>query len=363
MEGLMDDFEIREYDSRYKDQLLDVQVHHWGSDRARNAAYFEWKFEQNPYMAIPSIFLGLKDGQVVGMLGMFGSRWEFGTDRRSAMIPCPSDAVVEPEHRRQGLFHRLFLAQFQHLADQGFRHSIALSVGNMSFSGLLSLGWKSIGAIQTMRKQEQQTLKSPLQKLRTALRLPGIQKKPFSSLDQCPGGRGIMIQKTPRPEQMTLLVERLGYDGRIRHVRDSEYFTWRFRNPFSQYRFLFSGTDPLDGYLVLQAAYDSCKSSATIVDWEGSTFDIRVKLLQAALEWGRFENVFAWSAMLSKEVKAVLRDLGFQWVGEKQKNRDRPVMVRPLQNLDQEENWRLNHHPLTESSSWDLRWLYSDHCW
>ena len=36
---------------------------------------------------------------------------------------------------------------------------------------------------------------------------------------------------------MAELVERSG-DTRIRHVRDSQYFQWRFQNPLSRYRYL-----------------------------------------------------------------------------------------------------------------------------
>jgi GNAT superfamily N-acetyltransferase len=362
VEGLMDDYEIRKYDLQFKNQLLQLQAHHWGRDNARNAAYFEWKYERNPYMEMPSIFLALKDEVVVGMLGMYGAKWEFGKDRQISFCPCPADVVVHPAHRRKGLFKRLMLAQFQDLTARGFVHTFALSAGTMSYPGLISLGWKSIGSIETMRRHQEQNFKRPLQKLKAALRLPEPRKKPFFSLDQVSGKRGIVIQKTARPEQMSQLVKRLSYDGRIRHVRDAPYFAWRFQNPFSQYRFLFYGSNVLDGYLVLQASYDSCKSSATIVDWEASTLEIRIELIQAALECGLFEDLFAWSAMLSDDVRVVLRDLGFKPVSTTGGNHDSPVLVRPLQDIENKENWKLGHYCLFDRSSWDLRWVYSDHC-
>ena len=52
-------------------------------------------------------------------------------------------------------------------------------------------------------------------------------------------------------DAMAELVERLGHDGRIRYRRDREYLDWRFRNPTSEYRFLYWEESRLEGYLVL----------------------------------------------------------------------------------------------------------------
>ena len=44
-------------------------------------------------------------------------------------------------------------------------------------------------------------------------------------------GTGIEATAAPRPEAMAALVERVVHDGRIRHVKDGEYLSWRFRRP------------------------------------------------------------------------------------------------------------------------------------
>ena len=69
---------------------------------------------------------------------------------------------------------------------------------------------------------------------------------------------------------MAELAERIGYDGRIRHVRDEQYFSWRFQNPLSEYRFLFWDNGRLDGYLVLyRKVYPPGNDElAYIVDWD-----------------------------------------------------------------------------------------------
>jgi len=77
------------------------------SDVDLNAAYLQWKYEQNPYEDRPLIYLSLHSGEVVGMLGMYGSRWEAGGSAEKATHLCGGDLVVAPGHRGRSLFPRM----------------------------------------------------------------------------------------------------------------------------------------------------------------------------------------------------------------------------------------------------------------
>ena len=100
----------------------------------------------------------------------------------------------------------------------------------------------------------------------------------------------VTLSKTARPRAMAELAERIGYDGRIRHVRDEQYFSWRFQNPLSEYRFLFWDNGRLDGYLVLyMKVYPPGDDEwAYIVDWDAINGNVWHDLLQAAIQWGNF---------------------------------------------------------------------------
>ena len=71
-------YEIVKYTPEFKGQVVELQKHLWGADVALNAAYLEWKYEQNPYEDTPLIHLALCGGEVVGMIGRFGGRWQIG---------------------------------------------------------------------------------------------------------------------------------------------------------------------------------------------------------------------------------------------------------------------------------------------
>jgi hypothetical protein len=101
----------------------------------------------------------------------------------------------------------------------------------------------------------------------------GVRGRPFRTLDAKSWIRRVQptrvtVAHAPRPDAMAALVRRLGHDGRLRHVRDVEYFSWRFQNPLATYRFLFHGGEQPDGYLVLEASTSdlSDRNTVTIVD-------------------------------------------------------------------------------------------------
>jgi len=112
---------------------------------------------------------------------------------------------------------------------------------------------------------------------------------------------------------MAKLVERIGYDGRIQHVKDESFFGWRFQNPFSCYHFVFWDDPQLEGYLAFQTpngAHGS-KMSFNVVDWEATHPEVLSGLLQAVIHWRAASNLTLWSTGLSDEKMAVLRRQGF----------------------------------------------------
>jgi hypothetical protein len=159
---------------------------------------------------------------------------------------------------------------------------------------------------------------------------------------------------------MAELISALGHDGRLRHVRSPEYLAWRFANPLREYRFLFSGRDRLDGYLVLGSRIGGMFPTprVSIVDLEARDARIRRALLLAAVE-GHFADLFAWSATLAPSDRLLLGELGFEPADPKLAARGGPcALVRSLA-ARRPEGWVLESLPLLDPATWDLRMLYS----
>jgi hypothetical protein len=161
---------------------------------------------------------------------------------------------------------------------------------------------------------------------------------------------------------MADLVARLGTDGRIRHVRDSEYFQWRFQNPLGRYRFLFCDEGrELEGYLVLQEYTSPMlrRDVVNIVDWEASDATVQARLLEAAITFGKGRRMIIWSATLPRPVIALLERYGFRSVHRPPEPADPAILVRSICRDTMAGKWELAGRNLQELASWDLRMLYS----
>jgi hypothetical protein len=159
---------------------------------------------------------------------------------------------------------------------------------------------------------------------------------------------------------MADLVRRIGHDGRLRHVRDEVYLAWRFRNPQHAYRFLFWDGDGLEGYLVLQAYRFGSRRVVNIVDCEAMSLRVRVELLGAVIEWGRFRNLAVWTASLPGDMLRQLQDAGFVPLDQGPLGLHQPsVLVRGVREEHGVAVPTLGDRRLLDAATWDIRMVYS----
>jgi GNAT superfamily N-acetyltransferase len=378
------EYELATYRPALKEQLVELQSHWWGPDRDLRTAYFEWKYERNPYLRAPYFVVALYRGEPVGMGGMWGTRWQVGCPPEEFVAATAGDLLVLPAHRKQALASAITRRACADFAEMGYACAISLSTGLPMQLTLLHLGWHSLGPIQSTRRPSERRAAEDALRARLA-RLPLIWRlaqrpvssaaghdRVFAALDRHAARTrpaAISLEQAPRPTEMAELIERLDYDGRIRHVRDRAYFDWRFANPLSRYRFLFSGGARLDGYLILQAPARRGGGTVAIVDWEAADAGARAELLETALRWGRFDDLTAWPSMLPPEAQGLLARDGFRPVALPRSVTEayrlgvqrRAIFVKSL-TLDSSEDAdpTPGGRRLYDRSSWDLRMLYND---
>lgn len=353
--------------------VIALQRHLWNADLEVNATYLEWKHHQNPYIREPLIYLAFVDDQLVGMRGVFGTRWEAGEPAESFTLPYADDLVIEPAFRRRGVHQQIMRFALEDLDRRGYRYLINLSAGRVTQRTSVLMRWRNAGAtMHVQRKADRwttmQTLAFRTSKLpivwrgsKTLQRLGGPSNDPvFDRFDSRSARRtrrrepgSIFVQSTPLADEMESLVNRLPRDGRFRHVRDRTYFTWRFKNPMRSYRFLFAGGDRLEGYLVLQRGLDR-ENRVSIVDWEGANDSVLEALLNAAVHDGRFSILSAWRLGATPGAERVLDRHGFRPT-----ERSKSILVRSVRHAELEEPWTLAGQALDDARHWDVRMLYS----
>jgi GNAT superfamily N-acetyltransferase len=371
--------ELVRYHPDRKEQIAGLQRHLWSADVRLNRAYFAWKYEENPFIKAPVLQLALSAGRVVGMRGMFGSCWEVGSPARRVLVPCADDFVIEPAHRNHGIGGAIMRAAVEDGALSDFEYAFSLSAGPVTRAASLVAGWRAVESMGPARRTSASAafIDRMAARLRTAPMLwrcadPLVRAHHrgvgglFRSLDRrgrTGGGRSsaaVRVEAAPPVDAIADLVARLGHDGRLRHVRDEAYLRWRYRDPLHEYRFLVQGNDRLDGYLVLQAHRTEPERGIRIVDWEATTPGVRIALLHAALEWGRFPSVIVWTATLPSETEGPLAALGF--VPTRSGSKLRAVattMIRPVGRAAGGTDPILEGRRLLDLASWDMRMVYS----
>lgn len=384
-------YEIAKYRPEFKGEVAQLQRHLWSPDLTLNTAYFEWKHERNPYVAEPMVHLVFCDGEAVGMIGFFGSKWQIGSPPRVFCVPCSSDFVIHPEHRDRGLFSDLTMGALDDLMDRGYTHAFGLSATLTTYVGYLMRGWRSAGDLETAhspvrRRPRYERLRGLGQRIpglltayrraqqsirRSSAPTPARRQDPFTILDRnaaerYDGSSGrVYVAEVPRPGMMTELAERVSDPGRIRHVRDEQYFGWRFENPRSVYRFLFWEDGRLEGYIVLQRASSMTDDiGATVVDWEASDPQILNGLIQRAIDWGEFSELKIWTEPLPEETRGHLRNLGFWFSGKKtgamRKGAGPTILVRPTIKKIRPDQWTLGNSDPLDLANWDMRPIFAD---
>jgi hypothetical protein len=173
----------------------------------------------------------------------------------------------------------------------------------------------------------------------------------------------MIVDRVARPGEMANLIARIEYDGRIRHVRDREYLSWRFRNPLHRYLFLYWEREALEGYLVLQEYVSefSNRMQVNIVDWEATSPRVRTGLLRAAIDLCPFADLNIWTASLGEEPRDLLRDTGFRPSQKAMGMESHPpcLLVRSVRDDAPDSEWSISNRRLPDMADWDLRMIYS----
>jgi GNAT superfamily N-acetyltransferase len=364
-------YRIVRYEPAHKPQVANLERSLWCQDLATSLRYFEWKYEENPYAKDPALYLAFAGSELVGIRGFYGSRWEAGLGASRAVTPLlvADDFIVAPAHRNRGLVSLIMRTALEDLARRGHRYVLNLSGSQVTHIASLAMGWKSAGFLEPIGLRQSSLAKKTRARLsRTRFfwryaEHPWLfspdERAPFRHLDTQLGGGPISIEREPRPDAMCELIDRLGHDGRIRHVRDREYHAWRFKSPLAHYRFVYHGSERLEGFLVLQVpnAAPGHLARVRMVDLEGTSPAVRAALIDRALEAGRFSEPFAWAATLPEDVRERLAAHGWRSTGYGARDRGWPsILVKSLAG-GSAEPWVFGGRSLTKLADWDLRML------
>ncbi len=375
-------YEFRPYQPSDREQVIALQRHLWGTDPRRNAAYFAWKYEENPYAKDIAIHLALRDGEVVAMRGMMGALWHPGAQQPPRPVLCACDLVASPLHRGRNLVRPLMNCAIEDLRRRGHDRLFSFSASPFTFLSSIRSGWRLVAPYRPLRWQTRRSASA--ERLRARIggrpflwryadrRIPLLERDPahcFARLESRLARRGghdgadLVVAQAPRPEAMAEIARRnaRGHD-RVRHAKDETYARWRYRNPQSDYCFVFAGESTPTGYLVLRTAHAGRGADAAIVDWDADDPAVLRRMLAAVQRTEAFDSITVWSATLPATVSTTLAGLGFREIDATRGIRGFTpgLLVRTLRDVAEDGSEAAFAGACADADRWDLRMIYSD---
>ena len=369
-------YRIVKYDPGFKRAVAEFQTGLWSPDAERNLRYLEWKYEENPFQG-GHIFLALEGDALVGMRGFYPSLWEVGVPTRCVPLLVADDLLISEPHRNKGLVNELMRTARDHLRTSGERYVINVSGGPITVVESLATGWRSAGMLGPIARKRSTAVYPRLrQRLGRYISPPpphrGYQldePTPFRRLDRRQTryttdlGPSVEIDDRPRISAMVDLIQRIGHDGRWRHVRNELYLRWRYRNPLKEYRFLYAGdASSLSGFLVLKRSVDRDPPSqeVSIVDMEAINEAVESALVNVAVRKGGFDHITAWTGTVSRHAQNELRRLGFSLDTARLTASGTPhILVWSLDEPQSDANWDFDGAALLEPARWNMRSIYT----
>lgn len=141
-------YQIRWYESGDTDGVLSLFETSWGRRPSRE--WFDWKFRDDPYLSHVPLNVAEHDGEIVGAQAYLPSRIRMGPreDSDSLLALKPVDAMVHPDHRKQGLYTRITEAAIDFYTDREpaffYNFPNAKSLGAQQ-----KLGWSEVDVVTT----------------------------------------------------------------------------------------------------------------------------------------------------------------------------------------------------------------------
>lgn len=369
-------YEIVKYDPIYNDQICELEKEIWSPDLDVNKSYLQWKYFENPYSDSPKLYLALLEGNVIAVRGMYETKWQLGTSDESFIALCASDFVIHPDYRNKGLYPKLANFINNDLYDLGYHYLFSFSAGPATLINSLAMGWKSIGRVRVMSKEfyprhiikklmSHNTIKEFIKRTIAAKYLK-IPAKAFKNYQEFQYHKKIppqiRIDKNPMPDEMTSLVMKLIPNNKIVLTRDEKFFSWRYRNPLSNYIFLYWYDGGLKGYLAAQTRLYKYGSmiNFNIIELEAMSSGIKVELLKTSISLLGNRSISIWSTMLDENIHNLLVSKGFREQNASSSVADftPTVLVRTTDESNNKIEFR--GIDLLDINNWDLKMIYSD---
>jgi hypothetical protein len=366
--------EIVPYEPTHLDAVARFRQSISGSALSTNRDYIIWKYHENPFLR-QAVSLATKNGELVGMRGLFGAQWELGSGGPRFDAPVMADTAVHPAHRESG---RVFGELGRHMIDLLRRRRLSWYT-NLSptaanyIASKIHLGMRPIGTATLIRRGRMNTPTSTglrrlvrsasgqsrlVARARAAWAMAARTTTSLGQMMLTLEGSSSRFHVSTKPEiaDMVALAEATA-DDHIQHVTTDSYLSWRLENPLSTYTFVYTGEAAMDGYLVIQRHFGY--RIARVADIRFASVNALNRLLEALKHEERWSSIETWIQPGSPELEEGFLDVGLRRVETTRRTR-RAFLLGHLSADNDPTKWQIGERRIDDPNEWNIRMLASD---
>ncbi|QSW98287.1 GNAT family N-acetyltransferase [Haloterrigena alkaliphila] len=225
-----DEYSVRTFDSGDREGILTLFETEWGT--RPSTEWFDWKYVDDPYLSHVPITLAERDDEIVAVQGYVPCRLRRGADVALALKPV--DAVVHPDHRRQGLYSRITELGISRYEDREsacfFNFPNGASLGAQE-----KLGWSEVTVVSTYNRVQRpgselpdEIASGPIERVTNAASRGGLEL--CDRLAPFDGTYDIKRYASPPPDLLESIYE--SEVPRAFHAyREAQYYRWLLDAP------------------------------------------------------------------------------------------------------------------------------------
>ena len=356
---------VRPYRPGDRSAFLDLYEAVWGV--RKEADWFDWRFEDNPYVEGVPMIVAERDGRVVGVEPCLAFRLRAG--RETALAFQPADWMVHPDYRRQGVF----TSMTEHLLDRYAEGPPRLYYNFPSHAilpGLERFDWQVAGRVSTRYRIQNPSgvgtakLPASVPSRASSVIERGVSALARGYLGLCDRRAGAetdtsVVRYDSVPVETLASLYYSAVPDRIHVCRDDDFYRWRFENPrWSTTTYVARcGGDPIAGLVASTETVRGVRITAVLdaVPVDGSapdeTYDA---LLRAVVADAADSDVVKIAG--DAVPRSVSRRYGFlpdDALPLSSLTEATTLAVRPASS-DAARPWRFGTRRLTDSEQWTL---------
>lgn len=344
----MCEFVLRKYIGDDKEQVLDLLGKNlWYFPYEERLAYFNWKYEQNPYTESPLGFVCVDGDKIIAFRGYMLQ--PICINDKIYYNAALADTVTDANYRRMGLFSRITKYSIEELEKEPrIVVSTNSSSGGPTLNGYLKLGWIPLTERKHLFSFSWRSL-FPKKSLKSEYR-------------KSTGSYSLLLSTECRAAEMSVLAKGKIPKELISIHTDEEYIDWRFANPHSEFFFIYYyEKGKLSAYVVVKRI---ANRKYDIVDFHYERSRQLRKLISYLHRWLHPLYILDWTVNRNDAINKspyIYKFVNLNIILKRiAKFNVPPFLIRTTKVSQQDENWIVENVDMRAKQNWCLHKMVAD---